>query len=432
MLKKSLTSLFTQVIIYLAGIIGGILTARIFGPSGKGAYYLVVLASTAIFIITKANLDTASVYLANSKKLDQKVLVSTLLTLALTVSVLGVGLFLLFYKFYGERFFPGLPLPLILLGLLSLPFNLAILYLSGVFWSENEIIKINILQASQPILNIIGLIIAIKFLHAGVNGAVYSYLISFVITFIIASSLTIKKFGLFRPSFSVDIAKMLYAYGLKIHVGEILDFFINRMDSFAISYYLGAVAVGYYSVSVNAEVLWFLPVSIGFAIYPTVSSLSLENSRVFTQKVNRIVLFLSVCLAVFGVLLARPLVRIIYGDAFLPALTPLLLLLPGITILGIAKILKAYLNGKNHPWVATIASSIAIVVDVILIVTLTPRYGLAGAAISTSIGYIIYASVVLIKFTKVTNSNILDTLIIKKGDFSSYFGIIKKRLKLYG
>lgn len=420
-LKDSIRSFLTQICIFVCNFIVAIITARFFGPEGKGAYFLVLLASVFLVSIFKANLDPTTVYLVGTKKFRANDIYKTLLTLGAIMGLISILAFWLFYSLGGSRLFLNIDPIIVFIGALSAPFNILNLYLTSIFWSKNQVKKVNLIQALQPFLNIIGLII-IVIAEPTIKLAVIVYSLSFVLTFIFAFFLAYKQIlGIEKGYFSKRIVQELYGYGLKLHLGDLIDVIANRIDSFMVSFYAGAAAVGYYSVGVNSEIIWLLPTAIGFAIFPSVASASKKDSSEMVAKVCRIVFSISALCVIALALLSRIIISIVYGSSFLPAVLPFIILLPGVLALCLSKVLKNYLIGQNHPWLPTIGSGVTILIDLILLYVLVPRYGIVGAAASTSFAYITYATVITGAFIHVTKSSLLDILFIKKSDLSFFF-----------
>jgi O-antigen/teichoic acid export membrane protein len=96
------------------------------------------------------------------------------------------------------------------------------------------------------------------------------------------------------------------------------------------------------------------------------------------------------------------LVRLLYSDRFLPAVTPLMLLLPGIFTMSISKILTSDLTARGYPRAGMWAGLVAVVSNVVLNVFLIPRLAIDGAAISSSVSYSLYAVVIVVYFMRVT------------------------------
>jgi len=109
--------------------------------------------------------------------------------------------------------------------------------------------------------------------------------------------------------------------------------------------------------------------------------------KVFASRVFLITLGVTTFGAIGLVVVGKPLIRLVYSLAFVDAYTPMLVLLPGVILLGGAKILTNELAGWGYPHYNSINAGGAFIVTVILNLTLIPRYGILGAALASSISY---------------------------------------------
>jgi O-antigen/teichoic acid export membrane protein len=86
--------------------------------------------------------------------------------------------------------------------------------------------------------------------------------------------------------------------------------------------------------------------------------------------------------------LAAPhILRFIYGESFRAAGGTLRILLFASVVLTAGGIAISGLNGFGHPGLSTIARVASAVVTVIALLTLLPRFGIAGAAMASLLGY---------------------------------------------
>jgi O-antigen/teichoic acid export membrane protein len=177
-------------------------------------------------------------------------------------------------------------------------------------------------------------------------------------------------------------------FGLKGQIGNILQFFNYRLDLFIVNYFLGPRDVGIYSVSVGlAELLWHFPNAVSFVIFPKAANTRPELLNNFTQRVLRITLGFTAAGAIGLLFLGKPIISIIYSSAFLAAYAPMLALLPGVVLLGGAKVLSNEIAGRGNPQYNSINAGLALVITVVLDLLLIPQYGVLGAALASSIAY---------------------------------------------
>jgi O-antigen/teichoic acid export membrane protein len=88
-------------------------------------------------------------------------------------------------------------------------------------------------------------------------------------------------------------------------------------------------------------------------------------------------------LAVFG----KPAIRVLFSAGFLPAYPALLILLPGVVLLGTAKILTNDIAGRGYPHYNSITSAISLIATVALDFVLVPTRGIVGAALASTLAY---------------------------------------------
>jgi O-antigen/teichoic acid export membrane protein len=174
-----------------------------------------------------------------------------------------------------------------------------------------------------------------------------------------------------------------------------------------------------------AEVLYFIPGAIGISLLHRLAvAKGPEAARMVAAGCRHSLhanLFLALVLAGSGGLL----VRWIFTTAFEPSVLPLLLLLPGVAIYGLAHITTPYFNAYvRRPMINTLIAGLSILIQSILIVLLVPLMGLAGAALGTSIGYIIAVGVNFAIFRRVAGVKLKEVFLLKTDDLRVYKGYL--------
>jgi O-antigen/teichoic acid export membrane protein len=176
--------------------------------------------------------------------------------------------------------------------------------------------------------------------------------------------------------------------GVKGQAGNILQFFNYRLDTFVLNYYQGAGAVGIYGVAVSvAEILWQFPNAVGFVIFPKAAASRARDLNGFTPRVFKTTLLVTAAGATLLVLGGQTFIRHLYSSAFDPAYVPLLALLPGVVLLGGAKVLAFDMAGRGYLYCNSVVSGTVFAITVVLDILLIPRWGAVGAAVASSIAY---------------------------------------------
>ena len=195
-----------------------------------------------------------------------------------------------------------------------------------------------------------------------------------------------------RPRFEFDreIARDLARYGKFITGSSILLFTATEIDSAVIGKVLGHAELGYYAVAfaiVQIATTQLAKVAAGIMM-PAYSKLqtdipALRNAYLRTLG---LVMFAVLPVSLGLVLVAEPLVRVVYGEKWLLAAVPLQLL----AVFGLFRSMAAFtgylFEGIGQPKVAFTMAGVRLAVLLPLIVPAALYYGLPGVAITVTVG----------------------------------------------
>ena len=175
-----------------------------------------------------------------------------------------------------------------------------------------------------------------------------------------------------------------------------------RSDIYLVEYYLGTEVLGVYVIAVViAEMMQRGPNIAGAVLLPKVLR-GVDDDHVMSLAVSRGVLGFSLLAALGVILVGSPLIRGVYGTPFAGAHVPLLWMLPGLVASGFGSVLNTKLAGRGYPPVTMWAPGAALATNVGLNLVLIPRFGLVGAALSTSIAYSLWAAIVTAAYQRIT------------------------------
>jgi O-antigen/teichoic acid export membrane protein len=170
-----------------------------------------------------------------------------------------------------------------------------------------------------------------------------------------------------------------------------------RATLFLLERQAGLAEAGVYSVAVQvAELLWLLSSAVTVSAYHRIGAPDASAAAATTLRAVRINLG--------ATLLAAP---VLYGGAswalpralgagYAEALVPLALLLPGVAGYAAASSLSAYYtNQRGRPqWSAGIAG-LSLALTLVIAAVAVPRLGAAGAALATSLAYVVAIALAL-------------------------------------
>ncbi|MCO8246060.1 MULTISPECIES: polysaccharide biosynthesis C-terminal domain-containing protein [unclassified Haladaptatus] len=150
--------------------------------------------------------------------------------------------------------------------------------------------------------------------------------------------------------------------------------------------------VGYYRGALElAEFLWFVPLALQTVFVHSTSELwaagRTDKISTLAARTTRYTLLMTGVMAVGLAALAPDVVPVYLGSDFQPTVKPLLLLLPGALGFAVARPILAISQGEGTLGFPIRATGAAAAINIGLNAILIPRYGMSGAAVSTSIGY---------------------------------------------
>ncbi len=417
---------FCQLMGVVFSIVNAAIIARWLGPGGKGMLAIALLVPGTLVIFLSLGIGVANVYFVGSRRFDVPTLTKNSVGFAILATTFGTGLVVgLVVLGWVEVFLPEVPGWFILVAIVGLPIGLFSGYFSSILQGLQSIITINVLNLTQGGLTLVLTYFLVVSLRTGLLGSLVAYLGASILGLIALSLALRSKGGVFIPKWNSLIMRSTLSFGLKGQIGNILQFFNYRLDMFIVNYFLGLGDVGIYSISVGlAELLWYFPNAVGFVIFPKAASTKPEVMNVFTPRVFRITLAMTAIGAVGLIFLGRPVISLIYSSTFLPAYVPMLALLPGVVLLGSAKVLTNEIAGRGYPHYNSVSAGLALILTVIFDFMLIPHYGVFGAALASSISYAVIFFVAIGFYlavsrrttskrcfdSKASNKPILDTL----------------------
>lgn len=224
-------------------------------------------------------------------------------------------------------------------------------------------------------------------------------------------------------SYSKRIIFDIFKRGIIIQISNLSTFLNYRLDMFLVKYFVGFTALGHYAISVQlVEKLWILPESIRNILFLEISGKRKDELFVcFTCRFTLAVLFLvSFTLGIY----ANKFIPLFYTNEYSYSILPFVLLLPGVLFFTLSKLLSSYFLGIDKVYINTIASIIALLLNVVINLFLIPKYGINGAAVATSISYTSGALIGVFFFIRESKCKLHDLLFIKINDIKLIYSKI--------
>ena len=423
--KNTTITFATSVLNLILGIGTSIIIARILGPEGKGIYSLTVLLPLLIVTFINFGVGPATIYYAAKKHFSYSDIFGNNILLSIFIGFAGVIIGLIITLFFHQNVFPNIPQKYLLFSLLLIPLTLFFSYIRSILLGVQRIKEFNIISLIHSILFLLFIIIFLWGLKIGIIGALTATMLSWFLVNLFLFFWVKKVTGEISFRINYSYIKKGIFYGIQAHVGNILGFLNYRIDMLLVNWFLGPISVGFYSIGVGlVEKLWLVSQAASTVLFPRVAAESEEKKRVeFTPLVARTVLWLTTIGAFIIYFLSRWIVVLLYSETFLPSILPLQILLPGIIALSVARVLANDNAGRGKVMLNNYAGLITVSTNVILNILWIPRYGIAGAALASTISYGFTLIAQIFIYCKLREVSWTKIIFLQKGDWTLYFQI---------
>jgi len=156
------------------------------------------------------------------------------------------------------------------------------------------------------------------------------------------------------------------------------------------------------------EFLWLLSGSLQPVVAWSAADITDQNKDQVTARAVRIALMVTLVAATILAFVARPLFAFLFKNAYNDSVLPLYYLLPGIVIFASGAVLAGDFIGRGRPAWNTQASFLTLAVNLLAALILVPKMGITGAAISSTIAYIVGSMFMMYKFSTVSQLPVIE------------------------
>lgn len=376
------------------GLLFYILLPKSLGAHLFGMFSVSVAAASLISDIADVGTDTGLVqfvskyYKSNNEKALRFLKLGLKTKFLISISVVLVGYFLA--PFISENLLnkPELihPLRFSMLGAVSLlffSFSTHGLQAIQKFWTWSG------LNIFTNLIRLIGLFVVSYFGLLTLSSSLILYIAVPMIGFFIGL-VFMPRFWKIRNENSVS--NEFFHYNKWVAIFTILAAISSRLDTFLTARYMDFSMVGIYAVATSlASVIPQFVSSIGTVVAPKMSSMSgdVYKTKVYMEKLNKLMLGLVLIGIPTGFLISRIIVSNLYGIEFAPSVYPLMILIlaHSIFLLSVpyhSAVIYYFSYPKLFVWISAGNIVIMSLFGSILIM----NYGYIGAAISVLISSI--------------------------------------------
>jgi O-antigen/teichoic acid export membrane protein len=369
--------------------------ARLIGPAGRGQISLCMMVIAIGSTLGGLGGEVPIIIWAAEKKKALSEWLPSIWVLGGAGCVAFDAVWGAIYWKWHPSFLRGITPPLAVLVLASVPAAVAIQYLLALFVGMEQFRKragVALVSQAVELTAFVALALLIGRTAAmAILGNLFGLLAAAAIAkLFLRESASVRSEGGSPTGLGPALSM-----GVRGQFGNVAMLFNYRLDVFVLNYFLNPAQVGLYALGVViSESLWQIPSAASVALFPRTARTVDRDANRFTCFVTRQVLLLA---GAFGVAmaLASPLaIPLIFGSRFAPSVAVIWWILPGTVALAAGKVMAADITARGKPEYNSIISIVVGGLTVVLDLVLIPRMGIRGAALASSIAYLVQAGLI--------------------------------------
>jgi O-antigen/teichoic acid export membrane protein len=385
----------------LTGAVGGLLAARLLGPSGRGQLAVLVFLATAASMAAAAGIQfwtAREVARSGGTAVVTWVVRAHAVVVVLTLGVVGLAT-------------TGLVRSLAEVGPVAVWLTVGVAVTNTLqlvlLAQPNGLRSMGVVAAALIMVGAVYVVVAASLLALDVRsvtlvlgGVVAGNVVS--IAFLLAWATRAPR-GVAPARRGRDAYRHALRFGLPAGAGELVMLAMLRVDVLIVAFFLPLRDVGLYAVATAlAEILWIVPDGVAQVVLPTTAR---DPSATRTPRLIRATLIVTGGAGIVLVLVARPLIDLAFGSAFGHAAVAVPLLAVASLAGGVWKIVSSEVVALGHTrprlWSAIAGLVVMVAIDLVAV----PSLGIAGAALGSACAYAVAAAVITRSWASATRSS---------------------------
>ena len=377
-----------NVILTMSSILFPLITfpyvSRVLTPVGTGKVSFASSVIAYFLMISQLGIPTYGIRICAMVRDDRQALSKTVHELLFINLLMTAISYILLYA--GILFVPRLRCERTLYLIMSVSILLDTL---GMEWLYKALEQYTYIALRSMAFKFIALVLMFVLIHTSDDYMIYGALVIFA-----ASASNIINFINCRKF--VDL-KRNGGYDIRRHIKPVAVFFAlacaatiyTNLDAVMLGFMKTDADVGYYNAAVKIKaVLVSIVTSLGAVLLPRASYYveqgRLDDFRIIYKKALNFVTLAAVPMLVYFIIFAKECILFLSGDAYIPSVFPMQLIIPTVLFIGFTNILGIQILVPLGREKTVLYSEIAgAVTDMLLNWFLIPPLGAAGAAIGT-------------------------------------------------
>ena len=414
----------TRILMIVNSVAAGIIVAHWLGAEGTGQLAVINVAVATVVQVCSFGLPSANTYFISQ---DQKHFRTAAINSWIFASVVGwiLALGLSYLAELRPDWFGFVSARLIRIASLAIPAQLITLIGLNILLAVGKVRQFNLLDLAGQSFVLINAVVALIVLRGELSTLVVmntaaAMLVGLVVIILIWMGGRRLSHSKWRPDGS--LLTQMIRYGIKFHISILAGAIIFRADLLVVNHFRSAAEAGVYSVATQfGMLLMLLPGVIATLLFPRVTAEQDARGET-TALVTRYTAFVTFfcCLAAVPFSFLLPL---IYGAEFTAASRLLLILLPGVYLIGLESVLVQHFNALGLPRIIPFYWVVVLAINLFLVFSFVPRMGAQGAAVASTVSYALIFAFVTRQFLASTGRSFSSVFILRRSELRQLFSL---------
>lgn len=410
----------------------GVVLARSLGPSGRGAVALVLTTAALLAALGQLGLPSAAIFYLRGGRLSAPALLRMYAAVVAGLSVLAFAVLAVAEPWFRHVILQDVAVGTLALwaGFASFPFVMLTTFSSALLLAAGDARRYQTITAVGAAIGFGLTVVAVLGLDLGVAGALAAATLSQAVLGCWAAAAVLSRSGAVPGGPDWRQLRGFIGFGVRQHGGSVAAQAFKRADHYLLAYFLGPASVGYYVVASAAyEALLSLPRALAHLLQGEASARVATDGSELVRRSARLLLWVMLAGVVVVGLASIPVVPVLYGRSFVPAVPPLLVLAPSAVLVGFSGCLQSYFLARGKPGLTSGIMIVAGLVNLVLSVVLIPIWGLVGNAAATLGAAVLMAVLHALAFRRLAGGDMRLLLVPRRSDLEVVRALTARMLR---
>lgn len=389
-IKKSIISVFGTILLGLANFGIAIFLSRwLSSVAVVGQYQIIISAVITITAVLSLGVGQANIYYTNNQNIDISVITSLGKKFAFVMSLVLLAFFpfILRYESYFGQMSSWAIWSVCLFGV-SLIYGCI---LHPILIAHMQVIRYKVIQLLPRIVLLCLIVLIFAWRRLTLDTVLFATALGQFLAMLLVLWF-LREVPKIKASLKDGLLRSLIYYGLKLNLSYVILTMESRAGVLIIPMLLPGnfSEAGYYSRAVAiGALLPLLGSAVGTLLYSKWSGTDASERHLQFESVSRVFFSFGVLCTILLIPFSFYLIKLCFGEAFIPAVPMLKVLLPGVCARFIIMPHLYMFSSIGKPLFMSLILGIILGIMIILMILLVPIYSGVGAALAFTISNLI-------------------------------------------